>query len=287
MLGEYIIVLGTAQDGGYPHIGCDELCCLKAEKDLSIKRFISSIAIVDKKNEKFWIIDITPNISSQLRILKEHIRNQTYPNFSGIFLTHAHMGHYTGLLKLGLEAMNSFKIPVFVMPKMKLFLENNSMFKQLIINKNIILKEIKEKRKFRLNNNVSISTFCVPHRNELSETVGYKICGLNKKIIFIPDIDMWDNQNMIDLVKNHDILLLDGTFYTKEEIKKRNINKIPHPSIEDSMRLMKKINNNERKKIFFTHLNHTNAVLDKGTIEYKNVITSGYNILEDRQIFTL
>ena len=42
-------------------------------------------------------------------------------NLSGVFLTHAHIGHYTGLMNFGNEAMGTKELPVFCMPKMKSF----------------------------------------------------------------------------------------------------------------------------------------------------------------------
>ena len=289
MLDEFIISLGTAQDGGYPHIGCIDYCCKKVEDNPDLKRLIASISIVDSSKEKFWIIDISPDINNQLRLLSKYIKKFDSSSFSGIFLTHAHIGHYAGLLNLGLEALNLSSVPVYVFPRMKLFLKGNSMFRQLIDNKNIILKDMNESIDISLTKNISISAFFVPHRNELSETVGYRIKSRKKSIIYIPDIDSWEDwdTDLNELIKNNDILILDGTFYTKSEIKNRDIKKIPHPSIKNSMDIMNINIIEERNKIYFTHLNHTNKVLDETSKEYNKVITSGYNILTDKKIFTL
>ena len=163
------------------------------------------------------------------------------------------------------------------------------MFKQLIDNQNIILKDMYNNIDIKLTDNVSISAFLVPHRNELSETVGYKIKSNKKSLIYIPDIDSWDewDTDLNDLMQNNDILILDGTFYSKDEIKNRNIEKIPHPSIIDSMIIMQHNRSKEKNKVYFTHLNHTNRALDENSEEYNNVITSGYNILDEKQIFNL
>ena len=289
MLDEFIISLGTAQDGGYPHIGCIEYCCKKVEDNPDLKRLIASISIIDSSKEKFWIIDISPDINNQLRLLSKYIKKFDSSSFSGIFLTHAHIGHYAGLLNLGLEALNLSNVPVYVFPRMKSFLNNNLMFKQLIDNKNIILKDMNDDKAIQLTENIHITAFFVPHRNELSETVGYRINTKKKSIIYIPDIDSWEDwdTNLNELIKNNDILILDGTFYTKSEIKNRDIEEIPHPSIEDRMAIMDLNSTKEKNKIYFTHLNHTNKVLDEKSKEYNKVITSGYNILTDKKIFTL
>jgi len=289
MLNNFIFVLGTAQDGGYPHIGCMKECCLLASNNIELQRLVASISIIDDINKKFWIIDSTPDFKEQLILLSHYINNFSYPYFSGIFLTHAHMGHYSGLLNLGMEAMNLKNIPVYVLSRMKDFLMENSIFYNLVNNKNIIINEMVENKPIILNDDVSITPFQVPHRNELSETVGYKIVSKNKVVIYIPDIDSWEEweQNIIEIIKNNDVLILDGTFFSKKEIEHRNIDKIPHPSIEDSISLFNNLKNDDRKKIFFTHLNHTNFALNKDSNAYNHVITSGYNILKDRQIIKL
>ena len=289
MKNKFIITLGTAQDGGYPHVGCFKECCLKARENIKYKRYISSIAIIDSSNQRFWIIDITPDFNEQLSIINKYVKNFSYPSFSGIFLTHAHIGHYAGLVNLGLEAMNLKNIPVYVFPRMKRFLSTNTIFKQLIVNKNIIIQDLNEDSKTILSNDILIKGFNVPHRNELSETVGYNIISNDSSIIYLPDIDSWtkwDNK-IINLVKKNDILIVDVTFYTKKEILSRDITKIPHPSIKNSLKLLKGLNKKDKNKIFFTHLNHTNPVLDSMSYEYKKIITSGYNILKDKQIFKL
>jgi len=282
----FILILGTAQDGGYPHIGCYKNCCLEVEKKPELKRMVASIAIIDKIKSKVWLIDVSPDINSQLSLINAHINNFNFPYLSGIFLTHAHTGHYSGLLNLGLEGLNINKVPVYVMPKMKNFLIENNMFSQLI-NNNIILKEIENNLFINLNDEIKIAPFLVPHRNELSETVGYRIITENKSVIYVPDIDSWNQLdiNPVDLANSNDLLLIDGTFFTKEEVKYRNINKIPHPSISESMKIFDSSEN--KNKIYFTHLNHTNKALDKDSEEYANIITSGYNILNDKQIFNL
>ena len=285
MSDNFIYVLGTAQDGGYPHIGCIDKCCKKVKN----KRYISSIAIVDNKNKYSWIIDVTPDISSQLRLLNKYVDNYNYPSISGIFLTHAHTGHYAGLINFGLECMNLKGIPIYVFSKMNNFLNSNSMFKQLIKNKNIIINNIDENSTIQLNQKINIKGFLVPHRNELSETVGFNIKTNKQSIIYLPDIDAWDQWsiNILDLIKKHDVLLLDGTFYKKNELKNRDIKKVPHPTILQNIQIMNKLAVKERNKIYFTHLNHTNKALIKDSIEYNKIITSGYNILEDKTIFKL
>jgi len=277
----YIRVLGTAQDGGYPHLGCKGQCCKLAWKNINLHRLPSSIALVDKLENKFWLFDATPKIREQLHVMSNI-------KLSGIFLTHAHYGHYIGLLELGKEVLNANNVPVYAMPKMFNFIVKNSPFDLLIKNKNILLKKI-VKNKIILDNEKSVECFEVKHRSELSETVGYRIKANDKSIIYLPDLDHYREfvNEIKNIIKDNNLIFLDGTFYDKKEIKNRDINDIPHPEILESMSVFSKLNDSEKKKIHFIHFNHTNPTIDIESIEAKKVIQNGFLLSKDNQIFNL
>ena len=280
-----LLVLGTAQDGGYPHAGCSEDCCREAWKDSNQKRLIASLAVLDGKD--CFLIDITPDFKYQLQLIEHHINEK--PRISGICITHAHLGHYMGLLDLGLEVMNTNEIPVYVMPKMKSFLENNAPFTQLLELNNIHLFIIQENYPIDIFKDVKIIPFRVPHRNEYSETVGYRIQTSRHSVLYIPDIDSWDgwDTDINELIKESDIALLDGTFYDKTELKNRDVSAIPHPSIRESINFFSALDKMDRKKVNFTHLNHTNNVLREGSKERKDVIQQGFQIAYDGMAITI
>ena len=168
----YLMVLGITQDTGYPQINCSESCCEVAWGETELKKMTTSLAIVDPISNQQWILDATPNITEQLHLLN---KTSGIKNIEGIFITHAHIGHYTGLMYFGKEGMNTSKKPVYVMPKMKKFLEKNAPWSQLVKSKNISLNLIKDQSFIQLNERIRITPFLVPHRDDYSETVGYKI----------------------------------------------------------------------------------------------------------------
>ena len=272
-----IIILGTIQDAGSPHIGCKKDCCKKLFEKPDKNRKVVSLGILDPKNDKSFMIEASPDITSQMKELND-LSNKHFPD--GIFITHAHIGHYTGLMYLGKEAMNLSNFPVYVMPKMKEFLKKNGPWNQLVELNNINLISMKTDSKIKLTSNISIIPFSVPHRNEYSETCGFKIIGPNKKILFIPDIDNWSlwGKDLIKEVAMVDVALIDGTFYNSDELKTRNINKIPHPFVVDIMELFKNESQGERKKIHFIHLNHTNPLLNINSLEYQNLLNNHFKI---------
>ena len=63
---------------------------------------------------------------------------------------------------------------------------------KLIQVKNVELKSLFHEKEEKLTENLTIIPFKVPHRDEYSETVGFKIIGPNKSALFIPDIDKWN-----------------------------------------------------------------------------------------------
>lgn len=284
-----VIVLGTIQDAGSPQIGCTKDCC----KDLFLNpdkyRIVVSLGIADAINNKNYLIEATPDITQQAKALKNFssFSNKEIPD--GIFLTHAHIGHYTGLMYLGKEAMNTDSIPVYTMPRMKSFLEQNGPWSQLVKNKNIALQELNDGKEIQLTKDLKIVPFLVPHRDEFSETVGYTITGPNKKAMFIPDIDKWEkwNTNIIEAISKVDYAFIDATFYDAEEINNRDISTIPHPFIIESMKLFKDLPAAEKKKIYFIHLNHTNPVINKNSKQYQQVIQDGFNVAAVHDVIVL
>ena len=272
----YVVVLGVAQDGGAPHASCEKTCCINKWNNPSLHNKVSSIGIVDPVSNEVWMIDATPDFAEQLHFLtSNNIRE-----LKGIFLTHAHIGHYTGLMHLGREVMGAKSTVVNVMPKMESFLRNNGPWSQLVDLKNISLSRLIDSKKVYLNTRLSITPFKVPHRDEFSETVGYRIEGPSKSLVFIPDIDKWNKwqTDIIDIVENSDYSLLDGTFYDINELPGRDMSQIPHPFIVETMKIFK--NSDKKDSIFFIHLNHTNPALDNSSNEFQNIIDSGFNITQ-------
>ncbi len=278
----YILVLGTAQDGGFPQAGCKKSCCRSVWENKIPHQGVSSLALVDPISKQKWIFDATPDFPEQLHLLNNHIKSSN--PLDGIFLTHAHIGHYTGLMHLGREVMGSSKIKVFAMPKMKNFLENNGPWSQLVNIQNIEVRRIEEAEVIVLNERLKVMSFRVPHRDEFSETVGYKIMTKDKSLIFIPDIDKWQkwDKNLVDVVKENDALLLDGTFYKDGEID-RPMSEVPHPFISETVELLSDLPKNEKNKVKFIHLNHTNPILQPKSKERKDLKLKGFAWVETDQ----
>lgn len=275
----YVVVLGIAQDGGYPHLGCEKQCCNTAWKNDSLKRFVVSLALVDSVSKQWWLFEATPDIKYQLNYFKSLTNHRFNYLPNGIFITHAHVGHYAGLMELGREVFNTKELPVYVLPKLKLFLENNGPWSQLVSLKNISLNQLDTVHTMHLNQRVSLSSFTVPHRDEFSETAGFRILTPIKNYLFLPDIDKWEkwNKSIVEEVKKVDYAFIDGTFSGNNELVNRTMDEVPHPFISETLTRFNNQSLLNKNKIFFIHFNHTNPAL--WDLNFKQKITlQGFNI---------
>lgn len=287
-----IKVLGTAQDGGLPQIGCYCPNCLRARRETDYARLISSLAILDLKEKKFFLLDATPDIRVQFEMAHQRLQLEKTGSRNapqGILLSHAHIGHYTGLIFFGYEAMSADKLPVFCSQKMSQFLTENGPWSQLVNLKNISIQLLETDRKFHLSKKIMVVPFRVPHRHEYSDTLGFLISGPRKKLLYISDIQNWDawERSIEEEAEKVDIALLDGTFYSPEELPGRNLSQIGHPLIQATIKKLKHITKKGRIKIYFTHLNHTNLALDPEGQARKKVENEGFWLATDGMEFYL
>ncbi len=287
--GTSLIILGTLQDGGSPHAGCKKNCCKDLFLNPDKNRMVVSLGLIDSQNKKNYLFEATPDLPRQIKNLKINSDFSDKETPDGIFVTHAHIGHYTGLMYLGKEAMNAQEVPVYAMPKMKQFLEQNGPWSQLVKMKNISIQTLQNNVETKLTSNIKVLPITVPHRDEFSETVGFVISGPNKKVLFIPDIDKWEKWSLsiIEMISQVDYAFIDGTFFNTQEIDNRNASEIPHPLVSESIEAFKNLSAKEKSKIYFIHFNHTNPLLDKSSKQTKLVIENGFNIAELNQVLEL
>ena len=274
----YLFVLGVAQDAGYPQVGCYEEHCMPGWEDPSLRRGATSIALIDPAAKTKYLFEATPNLPEQLYALEKEAPSEQY-ELEGIFLTHAHMGHYAGLMFLGHEAMGGKDIPVYAMPRMQSYLRSNGPWSQLVEFNNIVLQPLADNKAVTLAG-MSVTPLLVPHRDEFSETVGYLIKGANKSALFIPDINKWSvwETEIAQIIQTVDYALLDATFYGDGELPGRDMSKVPHPLVTETMQALSGLSLEERNKVWFIHMNHTNPLLNPGSEEANTVRANGFNI---------
>ncbi len=284
---QYIVVLGTAQDGGFPHIGCNKECCDSFYTGKVKRKKVVSLGLVDTYYNQKFLFETTPDITTQLDDLqRNHLKNNSI--IDGVFLTHAHIGHYTGLMYFGREALGKKGINIFAMPLMKKYLETNGPWNQLVDLNNISLTSLQNDSTININNTLKVTPFSVPHRDEYSETVGYSIQGKKKSALFIPDIDKWEkwSKNIVEEAKKVDYAFVDATFLEDGEIP-RPMSEVPHPFISETIKLFKNEPLALRRKVIFIHFNHSNPALQPNSRERKEIEKMGFQFATEKAMYSL
>ncbi len=266
-----LLVVGIMQDGGRPQLGCLKPCCKEAKQ----RDFVSSIVLIDAANQVYHFLDATPDIASQFQLIYQLL--PTRYTLGSVFLTHAHIGHYSGLQFLGRESMSASNVPVYVMPRMGRFLSENGPWSQLVHLNNIQLKQLSSDQPIQLGS-FQITPLLVPHRDEFSETVGFNVKGPRKSFLFIPDIDKWEKWDHVLAaeIEKVDYAFIDGTFFADGEVN-RPMRDIPHPFISETVTLLSVLPRALRERVYFTHFNHTNPLLNKNHPDRLRLEKAGYH----------
>jgi len=278
----HLRVLGTVQDGGLPHAACSCARCEAARTDPRADRRVASLALV---GTQVHLVDATPDIVEQLELLRD-VRDAPTGSVDrspvdGILLTHAHIGHYLGLAHLGFEAAHTKRMPVFASTRMGAFLRDNGPWNQLLRLNNIELRDIGPGVSLQLDG-VTITPILVPHRDEYSDTLGFRFQGPSHTVLYVPDTEPWDNwpRPIEDELVGVDVALLDGTFYSTSELPGRPVQSIGHPTIVGTMERLEPLVA-LGLRVVFTHLNHSNPALDPRSDERKELERRGFAVLAE------
>lgn len=309
-------VIGTVQDGGLPHAACSCERCdaarLIAQSDPARRRYIASLALIlpgsADQAPQIYLLDVTPDIRPQLDTLTD-VRDAPDDRVDrtpvdGVVLTHAHIGHYLGLAFFGYEAIHTHGLPVHCTPRMADFLRQNAPWSQLVEFGNLALRPNKPKTNsdptsdrgasFQLGTGtateaVTVTLLPVPHRDEFSDTVAIRLRGPSKTLLYVPDTDAWAKWStpLTEVLADVDVALLDGTFYSLDELPGRDVSSVPHPLITQSMDLLEPLVRDGNKQILFTHLNHSNPALDPASEARRHVEARGFRVAAEGMEFVL
>lgn len=255
-----IEVLGTAQDAGIPHVGCDCENCTAAREGSAPARYVSSLLLEDGGE---FVFDAPPDLRFQLSSIPD-----------GLFLTHAHLGHLPGVLYFGPEAAATDSLPVYCTDALATVIRNNAPFNLLVGRGNVELRTVDTGSPISLDE-TTITAYSVSHRDELSTgTAAYAIETAGASLLYMTDIDGWSSFEL-GLVRDVDVALVDGTFWSHDEIDR--MGEVPHPPVTDSMERLQQVGTD----IYFTHLNHTNPLVRGDSDARTRLDDAGFGALED------
>jgi len=254
------ILLGVAQDGGVHQAGCECVNCRQAWADPALRQWVACLALVDRASKQSWLIDATPDFREQLHALQDIAPDCP---LGGIVLTHAHVGHYAGLMHLGREVMGARDLPLYVTPRLADFLRDNAPWSQLVALRNVQLRLLSPNVEVPLGPNLWLTPLLVPHRDELGDTLAFVVRGRKRRRLFYcPDIDAWEpwEHDLRGFVAGNDVALLDATFFSASELQGRDVAEVPHPLVTDTAARLAGVDCDVR----LIHLNHTNPLLKPG-----------------------
>ena len=287
----YVVVLGVGQDGGVPQAGS---WSHPGWEDPERRRRVVSLGLVDPDTGRRWLFEATPDVRDQLHDLMASppdARDGGLEKLGGVFLTHAHIGHYTGLMFFGHESMGASSLPVHVMPRFAEFLRTNGPWDQLVRYENVELRELVHQRPVELSADLRVTPLRVPHRQEYGEVVGFVIHGPTRSVLFLPDIDSWEDwdaegTHLEGVLSEVDVAYVDATFFADGEIPGRDMSGFPHPFIRHTLtRLQGRPELLERVR--FIHLNHTNPAHWAGSAAQEEIVSAGARVAREGEIVPL
>ncbi len=287
----HALVLGVAQDGGMPQAGCYTPRC-EGARERDRPRYVSSLAIVDPDAGRYHLVDASPDLRHQMDLIDDpgfRARAQERRPFDGIFLTHAHMGHYLGLALLGREGLGIAPTPCHCSPGMARFLSSNGPWSLLVDEGRLDLRPVEFDRWYEIDDGLSAMATPVPHRPEFSDTVAWTFRGPNRSLLYLPDIDAWEawDRDIAEVVRGVDVALLDATFHSAREVPGRAVEDIPHPLVPHTMDLLQEEVARGGSEIAFIHLNNTNPALDEESAEAREIARRGFSVAREGQRFQL
>lgn len=284
-----LFVLGVAQDGGLPHLGCERACCADARRSGRVLR-PACLGIHDRSTGKLLLVEATPAIESQVadfqRLAGVHDRGRAVAD--AVLLTHAHVGHYLGLAHLGREVAATSALPVYASPRLCGFLRAHGPWRQLVELEQIALREVAPRTPFAPLDGLTVTAIPVPHRDEFSDTVAFKIRGASHTVLFVPDVDRWDKApGLLDeLLDGADLAFVDGTFWDARDLPGRSMLEVPHPPMTDTMARLAAHARSRPGTIRFLHLNHTNPALHDPVLRAR-IAAAGFAVATEGERFDL
>ncbi len=281
----YVRVIGTVQDGGLPHAGCTCERCAAARRDPARRRLVAALAVVLPASGRVYLIDATPDLHEQLDLLAD-VRDPPAgatdrAPVDGVLLTHAHIGHYLGLAYFGYETMHTRDLPVWCTPRMAAFLRGNGPWSLLVRRRNVELREVEPGgAAVDLGDGVAARAVPAPHRDEYTDTVGWRLEGPSRTVFFVPDTDGWEawGRPLPEVLAGVDVALLDATFYSPDELPGRRVEEIGHPLVTDTMDRLQAEVAAGRLEVRLIHLNHTNPALDPASPAAREIARRGFAV---------
>jgi pyrroloquinoline quinone biosynthesis protein B len=250
------------------------------------------------------IIDATPDLKFQLEFVKllprpEEAETGRQSRIDAVLLTHGHGDHCVGIAEF--STGKSYKIPVYAPSDLIRFLFGGpgdiEFFGALgrLSKDYVIPHTIKEGEELQFLEGLKVIGFEVEHTDRLkdgscypSRTFGYELEVDDRRFIYTPDLGHI-SEDLLERVEGADLFILDATFWWNDELTRiSDLNKtsydLGHIPVEDSLEILREM---DISQIFYTHLNHTNPMLDLAMPMASKVRDAGIEIAHDGLVIEL
>ena len=141
----------------------------------------------------------------------------------------------------------------------------------------------------RLDDNLEVQLWKVPHRDEFADTVGFVFRGPSRTLLFLPDINGWHlwDKDAAEAVASVDVALLDASFWSMDEMPGRSMDDLPHPLILQTMDTFQSVVDDRLAEVVLTHINNSNPALDDGGPQQAEIARRGFTLAREGMRFEL
>lgn len=273
-----VTVLGSGANGGVPQWDCCCPNCTRARLDPGLARTRSSVA-VSLDGGQHVLLDATPDLKFQLERVglvprQDEAVNGRESRIDSVLVTHGHGDHTVGIAEF--STGKSFEIPVYGPADLIEFLFGDSgegsYFGDLgrLARNYVVPQALEEGEELELLGGLRVVGFEVDHTDRLpdgscfpSKTYGYELEADGMRFIYTPDIRAISDELTVRL-EGADLYILDATFYWDDELDRisglpKTSYELGHVPVEDSIDTLSDVGVG---MVVYTHLNHTNPLLD-------------------------
>ncbi|RXK13179.1 pyrroloquinoline quinone biosynthesis protein PqqB [Halarcobacter mediterraneus] len=296
-----IEILGSSAGGGLPQFNCNcNNCKGYREGKKSIKRRTQSSITISEDGENWVLFNTSPDILEQIH--NSSFLHPTKPRetkIKAIIFIDAQIDHTTGLLMLREgcphevyctkevnEELNT-SFPLFKM--LEHWDGGGTIYNEIIPNSKSFELPIMPNHEFYALPLISNAPPYSKYRDKprsgdnIGIVVKNKLTG--KKLFYLPGLGVLE-KHIIKEMSQADILLVDGTLWTNDEMIKNGFSQklgtdMGHIPLSGEHGLIKILDTLDKPRKILIHINNTNPILDETSKEYTELISHDIEISYD------
>ncbi len=297
-----IQVLGSSAGGGLPQFNCNcDNCKGYREGKPSIKKRTQSSITISEDGENWVLFNTSPDILEQIHnspfLQPKDARRET--KIKAIVFIDAQIDHTTGLLMLREgcphevyctkevhEELNT-SFPLF---KMLTHWDGGGVkYNEISFNKQPFEIPVMPNYEFYAMPLISNAPPYSKYRDKprVGDNIGVVVKNktTGKKLFYLPGLGVAEPR-IIEEMSEADVLLVDGTLWTNDEMIKNGFSKklgtdMGHIPLSGDDGLIKILDGMSKPRKILIHINNTNPILDETSKEYAELISHGIEISYD------